>query len=310
MNNNVSTVIIDGNHLFVRAYEINEGKLLRNEPGATDLGAVYITLTSIRKRLQQYKFKNAYITWDRPSFKGTHYRYKLTGGLYKANRKPKAEKFYPLLDQCIKLVKCLGVKTILPYRLEADDVIAYLALKSERPCTICTGDNDLLQLLTMDGVSIYNIIKEVTIDKHNILSYFPVTADNVIRYKALFGDKGDNIPGLEGYGEKKVGKIFENYKENILKLDPKQLERVQLNQKLVSLGYSLVCEEHKATEIPYIEKQLEEQKGLKPDYNKFFEKCEEYGFDQVTKNKSGWKDIVDRDRVANILTEMFKDRSK
>lgn len=312
MNNNVSTVIIDGNHLFYRAFEINENKLRAKEPGASDLGAVYIALTSIRKRLAQFKFKNAYITWDKPVFRGTHYRYKLTNNTYKQNRKPKPEKFYALLDKTIELTRHLGVKTILPYRLEADDVVAYLALVSEKPCIICTGDNDLLQLLVYDGVSIYNIQKETEIHKHNILSYYPVTADCVVRYKAIAGDTGDNIGGLKGYGDKSksVLRVFENYSENIKKFSPEQLEKIATNQKLVSLGYGLVCEEHKETEIPFIQKQLKEQKDHKPNYDEFFRLATEYGFDGITKNKSSWRDIVDRERVANILSEMFKDLGK
>lgn len=310
VKSNVATVIIDGNHLFVRAYKINEEKLKRKEAGADELGAVYITLTSIRKRLQQYKFKNAYITWDKPVFKGNHYRYKLTNGKYKANRPPKPENFYRLLEQCIEMSKALGLKTILPYRLEADDVIAYLAATSEKPCVICTGDNDLLQLLTLPGVSIYNIIKETTITAENILGFYPVRANEVVKYKALAGDVGDNIDGIEGYGAVKIGRIFENYDENIKKLKPEHLEQVKLNQRLVSLGYALKCEEHCDTEIPFIQKQVDDQINLKADYEKFFTLADMYGFTAITKNKSGWKDIVDKERVNNILSEMFKDLGK
>jgi 5'-3' exonuclease len=310
--NNVANIIIDGNHLFYRAFEINENKLRAKEPGATDLGAVYIALTSIRKRLQQFKFRNAYITWDKPVFRGTHYRYKLTNNTYKLNRKPKPEKFYGLLDKTIELTRHLGVKTILPYRLEADDVVAYLSMVLDKPCLICTGDNDLLQLLRQDGVGIYNIIKEATITKDNILSYYPVTADNVIRYKAIAGDTGDNISGIKGYGDKtkSIMRVFENYDAGIKNFTPEQIEKIKLNQKLVSLGYGLVCEEHKETEIPFLKRQLEEQKDHKPDYDKFFALAEEYGFDGITNSKGAWKGIVDRERVANILTEMFKSHGK
>jgi len=312
VNNNVSTLIIDGNHLFYRAFEINENKIRAREPGANDLGAVYIALTSIRKRLQQFKFKTAYITWDKPVFKGTHYRYRLTNNSYKMNRPPKQEKFYALLDKTIELCRHLGVRTILPYRLEADDVVAYLTLICEKPCVICTGDNDLLQLLVRDGVSIYNIIKEATITKENILGFYPVTADNVVRYKAIAGDTGDNIKGLKGYGEKtkSVLRVFEDYDTNIKQFNTEQLEKIRLNQKLVSLGYGLVCEDHKDSEIPFIQRQLEEQKDHKPDYNKFFSLAEEYGFDAITNSKGSWKNLVDKERVSNILSEMFKDFGK
>lgn len=308
--NSVSTIIIDGNHLFYRAFEINETKLRANEPGASDLGAVYITLTSIRKRLNQFKFKEAYITWDKPVFRGTHYRYKLTNNTYKINRKPKQEKFYSLLDKTIELCKHLGVKTILPYRLEADDVVAYLAATVQKPCLICTGDNDLLQLLQQDGVSIYNVIKDAIITKDNILGFYPVTADKVVRYKAIAGDSSDNIVGIKGYGDKtkSIMRVFENYDESIKKFTPDQLEQIKTNQKLVSLGYGLLCEEHKSTEIPFIRRQIEEQKNSKPNYDEFFRLAEEYGFDAITNSKGSWKNIIEKEHLANILTEMFKDR--
>lgn len=305
---NINTVIIDGNHLFYKAFEVNESKIRANDPSASDLGAVYIALTSIRKRLLQCNAEEAYITWDKPVFRGTHYRFKLTNNTYKLNRKPKPEKFYSLLDKTIELTRCLGVKTILPYRLEADDVVAYLTVVCKKPCVIYTGDNDLLQLLVQDGVSIFNINKDAIIDKTNILSYYPVDANNIVKYKAIAGDTSDNIIGIKGYGDKTkaIQKLFCNYDEGIKKFTSEQIEKIRLNQKLVSLGYGLVCEEHKETEIPFIRKQLEEQKNHTPDYDKFFKLAEEYGFDNITRNKSSWRCVINNERVNNILTEMFK----
>jgi 5'-3' exonuclease len=305
-SNNTSTIIIDGNNLFFKAFAVNQNKILKQEPGANELGAVYITLTSVRRCLNKFKYKEAFITWDKPVFKGSHYRYTLTKNQYKINRKPKPENFYVLLDHCVELCKYLGVKTILPYRLEADDVVSYIALKSEKPCIICTGDNDLLQLLVHEGISVYNTSKDVLINKHNILAYYPVEAENVIRYKAFLGDTADNIDGLDGYGEKKSVRIFENYTESINKLTTEQKEKVLLNQKIISLGYGLTCDEHRSSEIPFLQKQLDEQKNLKPDYDTFFAKCEKYGFDAIYKDKSRWRLIAEDNRMTGILTQMFE----
>jgi 5'-3' exonuclease len=308
VSKHVSTVIVDGNNLFYKAFAVNEKNILKGT--ANDLGCVYITLTSIRRVLEKFRYKHVYITWDKPVFRGTHYRYKLTRNNYKLNRAPKPEKFYVLLDHCIELCRYLGLKTILPYRLEADDVVAWLTLKAEKPCVICTGDNDLLQLLVHDGVEVYNTGKDAFINKDNILTYYPVRADQVIRYKAFLGDTADNIDGIDGYGEVKSARMVENYEENVKKLSQEQRDKLVFNQKLVSLGYGLVCEEHRSTEVPFIQKQMEEQANLKPDYDTFFKKCEEYGFSSIANEKGRWKTLADQDRVNNILINMLSDFKK
>ena len=299
---NHKTLIIDGNHLFVRAFEINEKKLMSGDSDATEYGAVYILLTSIRRRLLQFKSENVYITWDRPVFRGKHYRYELSNGLYKANRKPKSDKFYNLLDKCIELVRLLGIKTILPYKLEADDVIAFLSLISPKPCVIISGDNDLLQLLQIDGVCMYNIIKEKMVTKDNILDYYPVNPYKVVLYKAIIGDKGDNIEGIGGHGPVKAMRLCEDV--NLISELPQEKQlKIELNKKLVSFGYSLKCEQHKNTEIPFIQKQLKDQESVKADFNEFFNKCTNYKFFNILKHRDGWMDLQRQDILRETILQ-------
>lgn len=105
-------------------------------------------------------------------------------------------------------LKNLEVTVLRHARLEADDLIAnyayFLADKGE-DVVVASNDKDFVQLLhnagRMDGLR--GTIQVYDIGKKEFMSapeYDPIV------YKALAGDKSDNIPGVPGFGPKKAAK--------------------------------------------------------------------------------------------------------
>lgn len=143
--------------------------------------------------------------------------------LYKGNRKPsQSPEFVKFRKDLEDIVEALGYQLIREPGAEADDIIATIVAQSchrcfcKTPCANCdcalkyktdvvifSGDRDLQQLLAWDRVLIYRapglfVTKADFEEEYGI----PVTKYGV--YKALIGDKSDNIAGVEGFGPVKA----------------------------------------------------------------------------------------------------------
>ena len=148
------------------------------------------------------------MAWDKklkPKIK--NFRQLATEVSYKGNREYNRD-VYNHESLIINLCKLLGVKNMYPGVLEGDDVISWLTGKLKGERVIVSVDQDFIQLTEMDNVSIYNPMKNVTHIKESIFDTFGVKADQFLSYKALIGDKSDNIPGIPRVGKKTAIKII------------------------------------------------------------------------------------------------------
>ncbi|MFG2913120.1 5'-3' exonuclease H3TH domain-containing protein [Kitasatospora sp. NPDC048298] len=127
---------------------------------------------------------------------------------YKANRETTPEALKPL--QFLAPVKdgldAHGIRWVEIDDAEADDVIATLATlaAASRPVLIMSRDMDFYQLLD-DRVRILNRSRKssqriITADK--VLARYGVAPAQWPAFRALTGDKSDNIPGVRGIGPK------------------------------------------------------------------------------------------------------------
>ena len=121
-------------------------------------------------------------------------------------------------------------------KLEADDIVylTHLSVKNEiNKITIITNDNDYLQLIS-ENTEIVNM------QFKNILSRTKLTtSDSILIFKALLGDKSDNIPKV-GSGINKETAIKMANDKLMLKnwLDKHNLnEKFEFNLKLISFEY-------------------------------------------------------------------------
>jgi len=143
---------------------------------------------------------------------------------YKATRKETPEDFIPDLENLQHLLTALNLQIVTTEGYEADDVIASLArLGSEAgyEVKILSGDRDLFQLVDdKKQVSLLYINQKAIkssnslyteINRQGVKEKLGITPEQVVDYKALCGDKSDNIPGVRGIGEKTAVKLLLEY---------------------------------------------------------------------------------------------------
>ena len=86
---------------------------------------------------------------------------------------------------------------------------------------ILSGDKDVFQLIS-DNTTVLFPIKGVSdlvyYDKEAFKNRFDIDVEDYISYKALVGDEGDNIQGVQGIGEKTAGNLLAKFKsvDNIM----------------------------------------------------------------------------------------------
>lgn len=130
------------------------------------------------------------------------------------------------VDQIVRLIdylKCLPVKTIALDKVEADDIIAYLAKNitnnnDNSRAFIVSSDKDFIQLVS-NKICVYRPIEKDYYTPDTIKKKFGVLPENFILYKVLMGDASDKVPGIKGLGAKKLEKLFPELGERPLTLD-------------------------------------------------------------------------------------------
>jgi DNA polymerase-1 len=139
---------------------------------------------------------------------------------YKGNRKLKritnwnsfddlADESASMSQQMTRLVdylKQLPISVMTLDKLEADDMIGYLAPKFDSS-VIVSADQDFLQLCS-DTIQVYSPIKKKFYGPKEVYDEMGLWPQNYINYKVLMGDKSDNVPGIKGLGDKKLQKLY------------------------------------------------------------------------------------------------------
>lgn len=128
---------------------------------------------------------------------------------YKAGRAEKDPELVDQLERAGALLEALGLATLTPPGLEADDVNASGATWAEShgwDCVIITSDRDAFAhisehtrvLRLIDG----GISASPLLTPRSLQIMYGVAAHNYLAYAALRGDSSDNLPGVSGIGEK------------------------------------------------------------------------------------------------------------
>lgn len=144
---------------------------------------------------------------------------------YKAGRAETPEDFKPDIKNLQELLTYLNLPAITAPGFEADDVLGTLANKASAAgyqVKILTGDRDLFQLVeTEKQISVLYLSTDELrrSGKGKSQEYGPeavkeklgILPQQVVDYKALCGDKSDNIPGVKGIGDKTALQLLEAY---------------------------------------------------------------------------------------------------
>ncbi|TGN65301.1 5'-3' exonuclease [Nocardioides eburneiflavus] len=128
---------------------------------------------------------------------------------YKAGRAEKDPELVDQLDRAGALLDALGLATLTPPGLEADDVNASgatWAAAHDWDCVIITSDRDAFAhishhtqvLRLIDG----GIHGSPMLNPARLFNMYGVRPANYLAFAALRGDSSDNLPGVQGIGEK------------------------------------------------------------------------------------------------------------
>ena len=215
-------IFIDGHSLAFRSYyafAYSRQGALRTSTGIPT-SICFGFLNSLLQVIELEKPKCIAIAFDlsEPTFRHQ------ADSNYKANRQKTPEDFVPDLKNLKQLLSALNLTITTVPGYEADDVIGTLAQKaadSGYRVKILTGDRDLFQLVD-DERNIEILYPDNKSFKSSNQSYhyfnrkaviekLQVTPEQIVDYKALCGDKSDNIPGVKGIGEKTAVKLLAEY---------------------------------------------------------------------------------------------------
>lgn len=173
---------------------------------------------------------------------------------YKGTRAKMPDDLRPQMERIRQIVDSFNIPRLEMEGYEADDVLGSL---SKRLATegfgvkIITGDRDLLQLV--DDRILVNLPGKTLADAKDffpkdVIELFGVSPGQVVDFKALVGDKSDNIPGVMGIGEKTAASLLQTYgsleriyshlddiSENTRKKLEANKENAYLSQKLATI---------------------------------------------------------------------------
>ena len=200
-------LIVDGNSLANRAYyAMPYLSNIKAEPS----GAVFGFANILIKLIVEQKPDYIAVAFDhaRKTFRNEIYE------AYKGTRKetpPDLIKQFPVIKSMLKL---MNIKVLEYEGIEADDIIGTLSTSSDKENILLSGDRDLLQLVNQNTV-VWLTKKGVTeidvMDEKAIKNKYGFSPKGIIDLKALMGDSSDNIPGVNGVGEKTALSLLDKY---------------------------------------------------------------------------------------------------
>lgn len=293
---NKKTIIVDGSNLLHRSYWVSNVR--------RGVAVEQLFVNSIKKLGEQFKFDEYICVWDARQIRGVK-NYRRSGDKqYKQNRdQSKNNKVFSHEPACVEIIKCLGVKNLNPGILEADDYIAWLTRHPGiSESVVVSSDGDLLQLVS-DNCCVYNPIKDLIISEDNFEDV--TTVSNVrdfITFKAIVGDKSDNIAGVSGVGPKRALALINDGLRNLPKGAAKIVEH---NIDLIDLSCGL--EHHPEEAGIYEETYNKVSTDSKVDMHQFTSMCKTHDLQQSLKNLSAYERCFDSTKSTEaIVTNLIK----
>jgi 5'-3' exonuclease len=198
---------------------------------------------------------------------GSHKRKELYP-LYKANRKERYadqtpeeaaefEQFMAEFANTLKMLEKSGHLTLRYHGVEADDIAALICSKREHlgleNIWLISSDKDW-DLLIDENISRFSTVtrKETTLENWD--EHYDFDPEYFLTFKCLTGDKGDNVPGVNGIGPKRATGLIQEYGDifdimaslpidsrykHMQNLNEFGSEQLSLNIELMDLSYDV-----------------------------------------------------------------------
>ena len=222
-------LVIDAMNMLIRSFSL----LKAMNPSGAHVGGLVGFMRSLGYVTRIFDPTRVLVIWDGkggsgnrqnidPNYKAQRATSRITHwGLYDT----KEEETEALINQLFRTqdyIDCLPIHQLMIEKLEADDIIAWIAKKASlsnvKKCTIVSSDKDFLQLVD-DTIEVYAPIKKKTFTKDNIFEELKVLPENYNIVKALIGDNSDNLQGVKGLGIKTIVSEFPKLLTEITNLE-------------------------------------------------------------------------------------------
>ncbi len=305
-------LVIDAMNMLIRSFSL----LKAMSPTGHHIGGLVGFLRSLGYVTRIFDPTRVIVVWDG---KGGSANRKNIDPNYKANRATsrithwglydtKAEETEALIGQLFRTkdyLECLPLQQIMMEKLEADDIIAYLAQqadKNNKKITIISSDKDFLQMVNKN-IEVYAPVKKKTFTADNIEDELKVIPQNYNIVKALLGDNSDGLKGVKGLGIKTIVSqfpklvtesnmtldyVFQVCEDNLegKKIFSKiihEWDKVETNYKLMNLHESVLDDNEKSTILDIVKEDIPDlQAGA------FLHLLDNDKIEGVTKNTEGW----------------------
>ncbi len=208
--------LIDGHALAYRTYfaltgagsDTSRWTTRSGEPTAGTYGFTSVLL----KILQQDQPDYLAVSFD-VGLTFRHERY----AAYKATREKMPDDLRRQIERLNEMVAAFNIPIFTAEGYEADDVLGTVARRAAAEgvsVKIITGDRDLLQLADKHitiNLAGQKLAEAEDFGPEEVKAKYGLTPKVYIDFKALVGDKSDNIPGVAGVGEKTATELLQKY---------------------------------------------------------------------------------------------------
>ena len=196
-----TTLAIDVANLSYRAYFSHQELTTKDgRPSGHVYGAVKLLIHHLKtvggKVCITYAYEGANATTRRRAMVPS----------YKMDRDP--NRFDPKPD-VEKLFRDIPGFHMTSVDCEGDDILAFIATRSNKPVVIVSGDKDTWGLLQYPNVQIFSPNMDRFVTKEDVLEHFLVAdPSKVYLYKAVFGDTSDGVAGVYRLFKKQVAPVL------------------------------------------------------------------------------------------------------
>jgi 5'-3' exonuclease len=240
---NSRVLLVDGLNTFLRSYMAVPSM----DENGNHIGAMVGFFKSLGYAIRTFKPTRCIVVFDG---KGGSQRRRKLYPQYKANRKPPVRLNRPYdmttdeqerenmkwqLVTLVEMLECLPLTVLALDHVEADDVIAYLTqliAQDGGESIVYSTDKDFLQL-TSSNVKVYNPVKKKTFSEQVVLEDYGIHPKHFHFFRALNGDKSDNIDGVKGVGETSLKKYLPEIADPTVDVSLELIEQKYANEKKI-----------------------------------------------------------------------------
>ncbi len=195
-------LVIDGSNFLFRAFHALPPL---KSPDGRPTGAIRGVINMFEKLMREFQPDYLGVIFDAS---GKSFRNDLYED-YKAHRPPMPDDLREQIEPLYEIIDLLGYPRISIPGIEADDVIATLAVEAKSKgirTIIASSDKDLAQLVEDGVINMYDGMKNEMLGREEVFAKYGVYPEQVRDYLSLMGDSADNIPGVQGVGPKTAAK--------------------------------------------------------------------------------------------------------